>query len=46
LKSVALATQGSAVPHTTQLSEAEAHREALGKFIQVLYASNEFMFVD
>jgi len=46
LKSVALTTGGSTEPSKTSLSDAEAHHEAIGKFIQVLYASNEFMFLD
>jgi len=46
LKSVALTTGGSTEPSKTSLSDVEAHHEAIGKFIQVLYASNEFMFLD
>jgi hypothetical protein len=46
LKNVALTTGGSSASGTTPLSDADAHHQALGKFIQVLYASNEFMFLD
>jgi hypothetical protein len=50
LKKTALnaSADGSVPPagKSEPLSDAEAHKEAVGNFIQALYASNEFMFLD
>ena len=46
LHQVSMATGAFPKPSSMPLSEADAHREAFSNFVQALYASNEFMFLD